>query len=174
MSLQGTDGVFTKCSMTQCSKEGKYIAKVRCKEQCKSNRTAENHQFCQEHLDIALQGTTTRSSCNHTILVNSYEQLTALAKKRVGDEDRSKFIERLGDAFTGGYLTKEEFDERSYNVYKAKLHKDLAVLTEDLPEPKKTIKVPEQRSVISPKLIWIGVSASFLLWVLLLILLTVL
>lgn len=53
---------------------------------------------------------------------------------RAGDGDRNTALERLGSYFAEGYLTVEEFDERSGRAAVAATQGELAALFIDLPE----------------------------------------
>lgn len=54
---------------------------------------------------------------------------------RAGDADREKVLERLRQAHLEGRLDVDEFDQRITATLAAKTYRDLAALTEDLPEP---------------------------------------
>jgi uncharacterized membrane protein len=52
-----------------------------------------------------------------------------------GDVDRERAVEVLKDAFTDGRLTQGEYEERIDAAYRARTHRELQVLTGDLPRP---------------------------------------
>jgi Domain of unknown function (DUF1707) len=52
---------------------------------------------------------------------------------RASDQDRDAVVQRLQDAFADGSLDDEEFDQRTRAALTARLHSELAVLTQDLP-----------------------------------------
>jgi hypothetical protein len=52
---------------------------------------------------------------------------------RIGDADRERAVELLGEQYALGRLTKEEFDERSDAAWSARTRGDLAPLFADLP-----------------------------------------
>ncbi len=52
---------------------------------------------------------------------------------RAGDRDRDAVVQRLQEAFAEGRLDDEEFDQRTRAALTARLHSELAVLTQDLP-----------------------------------------
>ncbi|WP_019200445.1 DUF1707 domain-containing protein [Tsukamurella sp. 1534] len=52
---------------------------------------------------------------------------------RVGDPERQRAVELLGEAMATGYLTVEEFDERTHAAYRATHRGRLRELVADLP-----------------------------------------
>ncbi|AKK10425.1 putative DUF1707 family protein [Corynebacterium uterequi] len=56
-----------------------------------------------------------------------------MGERRIGTNERSTAIERLGTYFADGYLTAEEFDERSSRAAVAVWDADLDALFADLP-----------------------------------------
>lgn len=52
---------------------------------------------------------------------------------RIGDADRQRYFDHLGDMYAGGYLSREEFDERSTKVQDAHTAPELEKLVADLP-----------------------------------------
>lgn len=52
---------------------------------------------------------------------------------RIGDTERDNAVERLGEHFAAGRLTKEEFDERSTQASAARYDDELQPLFADLP-----------------------------------------
>jgi hypothetical protein len=52
---------------------------------------------------------------------------------RASDHDRDAVVQRLQEAFADGSLDDEEFDQRTRAALTARLHSELAVLTQDLP-----------------------------------------
>lgn len=59
----------------------------------------------------------------------------APVRTRAGTAERDAVITRIGDAFAGGYLTREEADERLSQAMHAMLADELRPLVEDLPGP---------------------------------------
>jgi hypothetical protein len=53
---------------------------------------------------------------------------------RAGDRDRDAVVQRLQEAFAEGRLDDEEFDQRTRAALTARLHYDLTLLTQDLPQ----------------------------------------
>jgi hypothetical protein len=51
---------------------------------------------------------------------------------RIGDAEREQVVTALQEYLTEGYLSVDEFSERSAAAYRAKTRGELAVLTEDL------------------------------------------
>jgi hypothetical protein len=64
---------------------------------------------------------------------------------RVSDADRELVAERLREAAGEGRLTIEELDERVDRAYEARTAGELAVLTEDLPEPRRSTALATDR-----------------------------
>jgi uncharacterized protein DUF1707 len=54
---------------------------------------------------------------------------------RIGDTERDQAVAELGEHFAAGRITREEFDERSDAVVRARFADDLAPLFADLPDP---------------------------------------
>ena len=52
---------------------------------------------------------------------------------RIGDAERNRAVEELGEHYALGRLNREEFDERSERVWGARFGSDLAPLFVDLP-----------------------------------------
>ncbi|MDP9496391.1 MAG: DUF1707 domain-containing protein [Actinomycetota bacterium] len=63
------------------------------------------------------------------------------ADARVGDVDRQRTAEVLGDAAAGGYLRLDELDERLGQVWASTTHAELAAVAADLPP-----RAPEPRT----------------------------
>jgi hypothetical protein len=55
------------------------------------------------------------------------------AAMRASDRDRDVVVQRLQEAFAEGRLDDDEFDHRTRAALTARLHSDLAALTQDLP-----------------------------------------
>lgn len=55
------------------------------------------------------------------------------SKIRVGDPERSEALDRLGEYFANGYLTVQEFDDRTGRAAAARTQSDLSALFGDLP-----------------------------------------
>ncbi|MET7277758.1 DUF1707 domain-containing protein [Kribbella sp. NPDC005582] len=51
----------------------------------------------------------------------------------VGDDDRNSAVQRLQNAYTGGFISHEELDERLHQVLTAKAHNELEVALTALP-----------------------------------------
>jgi len=51
---------------------------------------------------------------------------------RIGDKQRNAVLDQLAEAFGGGFLTREEFDERANAVQTARNNADLIKITNDL------------------------------------------
>lgn len=71
-------------------------------------------------------------------------QEVARMEKRIGDADRNRFIEHLGNMFADGHLSEDEFGERSDKANAAKTLSDLYPLVADLPDmpvPVKDLKI---------------------------------
>lgn len=63
-------------------------------------------------------------------------------RKRVGNTDRDRYIDRLSAAISTGHLSEEEFSERRDKALVAVVKQDLRVLVRDLPgppEPERTL-----------------------------------
>src|SRR4051794_13067094 len=64
---------------------------------------------------------------------------------RVGDAERDEALDKLGDHFAAGRLTREEFDERSETAMGARFDSDLEVIFRDLPgDHRGTVARPER------------------------------
>lgn len=55
------------------------------------------------------------------------------ASRLVGDDDRDTAVQRLQNAYTGGFISHEELDERLHQVLTAKAHNELEVALTALP-----------------------------------------
>ncbi|HET6741623.1 MAG TPA: DUF1707 domain-containing protein [Kribbella sp.] len=53
----------------------------------------------------------------------------------IGDVDRNAAVQRVQDAFTGGYLTHEEMDQRLHQVLSARTRREIEVALTSLPAP---------------------------------------
>ena len=62
-------------------------------------------------------------------------RMPSKAGLRIGDAERDAAVERLGEHFAAGRLTKDEFDERAAKVTEARYDDDLRPLFADLPGP---------------------------------------
>lgn len=58
-----------------------------------------------------------------------------MTQLRIGDAERDSAVERLGEHFAAGRLTKDEFDERATQATQARYDSDLRPLFADLPGP---------------------------------------
>jgi hypothetical protein len=54
------------------------------------------------------------------------------ARMRIGDAEREQVVTALQEYLTEGYLSVDEFSERSAAAYRARTRGELAVLTDDL------------------------------------------
>ncbi|GAA1668045.1 hypothetical protein GCM10009745_08060 [Kribbella yunnanensis] len=54
---------------------------------------------------------------------------------RIGDSERDRAVELLGEHFVAGRLTQDEFEERSEIATRARFVDELEPLFEDLPQP---------------------------------------
>lgn len=54
---------------------------------------------------------------------------------RIGDSERDRAVESLGEHFVAGRLTQDEFEERSETATRARYVDELEPLFEDLPQP---------------------------------------
>jgi hypothetical protein len=64
---------------------------------------------------------------------------------RIGDAERDEALDRLGDHFAAGRLTREELDERTEQAMGARFDRDLEELFRDLPERPRTVVVRTSR-----------------------------
>lgn len=73
---------------------------------------------------------------------------------RVGDPERTEALDRLGEHFANGYLTVDEFEERTGKAATARTREDLSVLFGDLPgmpaANAHTAPVPAKRNADEP------------------------
>src|SRR3954452_22015635 len=65
---------------------------------------------------------------------------------RIGDAERDEALDKLGDHFAAGRLTREELDERTEQAMGARFDRDLEALFRDLPERPRTVVVRRTRS----------------------------
>lgn len=64
------------------------------------------------------------------------------AQLRIGDAERDHAAKALGEHYATGRISKEEYEERSEQVWAARFQADLEPLFADLPSP--WARVPEQ------------------------------
>ena len=64
---------------------------------------------------------------------------------RIGDAERDEALDRLGDHFAAGRLTRDELDERTEQAMGARFDRDLEALFRDLPAPASASKVVARR-----------------------------
>lgn len=80
-----------------------------------------------------------------------------LSVPRIGDEVRNTYLEKLREAYGGGYLSQDEIDARQGAALKAESREDLEKLVKDLSLiPEKKEKLPEkkkERTWTSPRVI---------------------
>jgi len=65
---------------------------------------------------------------------------------RIGDAEREAAASALGEHFASGRLTREEYDERTDQVWTAKTNSDLRPLFTDLPPPQTAPQSPGKAS----------------------------
>jgi hypothetical protein len=58
---------------------------------------------------------------------------------RVGDAERDEALDKLGDHFAAGRLTREELDERTEKAMGARFDRDLEALFRDLPDSTRAV-----------------------------------
>jgi hypothetical protein len=105
-------------------------------------------------------------------------EVAAVPVIRVGDTERNLYIEHLGNMYSDGHLTQEEFSERSDKANEAKTMDDLRPLVADLPSmvtvSSRDVEVVKQRTpllnrVVTPAMgIWALGSIALLLLLLVL------
>jgi Domain of unknown function (DUF1707) len=92
---------------------------------------------------------------------------------RIGDAERDEALDKLGDHFAAGRLTREEFDERSGTAMVARFDSDLEPIFRDLPDasrhaverrthPQRQAGLPAAVVVLVPLLV-LAVFASIIL-----------
>ena len=64
---------------------------------------------------------------------------------RVGDAERDEALDKLGDHFAAGRLTREELDERTEQAMGARFDRDLEALFRDLPDRPRDVAVRRSR-----------------------------
>ncbi len=64
---------------------------------------------------------------------------------RIGDAERDEALDKLGDHFAAGRLTREELDERTEKAMGARFDADLAALFRDLPDRPRAVVVRRSR-----------------------------
>lgn len=65
---------------------------------------------------------------------------------RIGDAERDEALDKLGDHFAAGRLTREELDERTGAAMGARFDRDLEALFRDLPDGTRTTVARRPRS----------------------------
>ncbi|MFC9689524.1 DUF1707 domain-containing protein [Kribbella sp. NPDC056951] len=75
---------------------------------------------------------------------------------RIGDEDRNAAVQRLQSAYTGGFITHEELDERLHQVLTAKAQNELEVALTALPaeRPATTAAIGAASGRINRRGVW--------------------
>lgn len=132
---------MTKCTHDTCTADASYKIPVYCYKCPKENRY-KDPLMCQKHVGAVIAGKTLCAVCRGTLSVaGSYTEIagsTAPVKQeiRVGDKEKAEVMDLLAEAFSGGYMTQEEFYERSDKIYQARTRTDLAELVKDLPAAK--------------------------------------
>ena len=64
---------------------------------------------------------------------------------RIGDAERDEALDKLGDHFAAGRLTREELDERTETALGARFDSDLEPLFRDLPDGSRTLVARRSR-----------------------------
>ncbi|GAA0526540.1 hypothetical protein GCM10011581_13080 [Saccharopolyspora subtropica] len=74
---------------------------------------------------------------------------------RVGDPERERAMQLLGEHFTAGRLDVQEYDERCQRAAAARIRSELDALFRDLPEPHPaTPPIPVKPSVPAAKVVF--------------------
>jgi Domain of unknown function (DUF1707) len=68
---------------------------------------------------------------------------------RVGDTERDEALDKLGDHFAAGRLTREELDERTEKAMGARFDSDLEALFRDLPDRARNVVARRARPQVS-------------------------
>lgn len=70
------------------------------------------------------------------------------AQMRIGDAERERTVAALQQYVSDGYLTLDEFSERSEAAYRARTRGELAVLTQDLaPDQRPPAPAPDRGGI---------------------------
>ncbi|HEY0238515.1 MAG TPA: DUF1707 domain-containing protein [Friedmanniella sp.] len=72
---------------------------------------------------------------------------------RIGDAERDEALDKLGDHFAAGRLTREELDERTEKAMGARFDRDLEPIFSDLPDRSRAVvarRSRPQRSTVVP------------------------
>ena len=69
---------------------------------------------------------------------------------RIGDAERDEALDRLGDHFAAGRLTREELDERTDSAIGARFESDLEAIFRDLPERSREVVVRRGDEAMAP------------------------
>ncbi len=69
---------------------------------------------------------------------------------RIGDAERDRAVELLGEHFVAGRLTQDEFEERSETATRARYVDDLEPLFEDLPQPAELQRTVRPQQMMMP------------------------
>jgi hypothetical protein len=64
----------------------------------------------------------------------AYQARVPTQPVRIGDAERDEALDRLGEHFAAGRLTREELDERTETAMGARYDRDLEALFRDLPD----------------------------------------
>jgi len=64
---------------------------------------------------------------------------------RIGDAERDEALDKLGDHFAAGRLTRDELDERSETAMQARFDSDLEPLFQDLPDRNREVVARRER-----------------------------
>lgn len=126
-----------------CPRPATYKVTVSCSG-CPASRRNGVTYVCDDDLSSNVQGNITCRVCGKKQVVKNYEKLPDTtvttnadqeAKHRIGDLQRNTVLDQLSEAFAGGFLTREEFDQRSDVVQSTVYNTDLIKVTEDLELP---------------------------------------
>lgn len=74
---------------------------------------------------------------------------------RIGDAERDEAVSALGEHFAAGRLTKDEFDERSDQVTRARFAGELVPVFADLPEVAPARPQQQRRRQGPPPFVWV-------------------
>lgn len=74
----------------------------------------------------------------------------------IGDADRNTAVQRVQDAFTGGYISHEEMDERLHQVLSARTEHEIGTAVDNLPavDPGATSTIAAATGRIQRRGVW--------------------
>ncbi len=128
-----------------CPLTAEYKAQVKCSGCPTAHRDGVVY-LCDDHLSAQVQDKVTCHRCkkiNHVVSwvkgtqlpstdsINLDTGASLAVKRRVGDRQRDEVISQLSDAFAGGFITRDEFEQRSSAVQSAMHAGDLAAVVSD-------------------------------------------